>query len=158
MKLLKSFGYAAHGIWRCIKCETNFRIHTVAAISVAVFAAVYGVTGTQASILTVIIALVFVAELLNTAVEAMVDIISPKRCCLAATAKDCAAGAVLILAAGAVIIAVFTFSDADKLRLCLDFALKYRIFLVLYIVLCACYIFVVPKSPRSNNESKKSTD
>ena len=160
MRLLKSFKFAAHGIWHCIKYESNFRIHTVAAASVAGFAAVYGVTTVQAAVLTLIIALVFVAELLNTAVEAMVDIISPERSRLAAVAKDCAAGAVLALALGAVVIAAFIFSDLDKLRRCLEFAVRNAVYIAVWIALCAYYIFGVPRAAEKTDkiEQPKKTD
>lgn len=148
MKLLKSFRYAARGVWCCIKCETNFRIHLVAALSVAIFAYVYGVSVTQGAALTLIIALIFTAELLNTAIEAVVDLVSPERNTLAALAKDCAAGAVMILAAGAVIIAVLIFSDTDKLMVCARFAVEKALYLAIYVAFCAYFIFAVPKQER----------
>lgn len=142
MKLLKSFGFALSGILNALRNETNFRIHTVAAISVIWFARVYGANAAQLAPLVLVICLVMVGELLNTAVEAMVDIISPERCRLAKIAKDSAAGAVLILAAGAVVLAVITFSDLTRLAGVLDYIAKYYPFIIAYIALSAVYIFL----------------
>lgn len=147
MKLLKSFGFAFSGILNALRNETNFRIHTVAAISVIWFARVYGLAPMQLAPLVLVICLVMAGELLNTAVEAMVDIISPERCRLAKIAKDSAAGAVLILAAGAVVLAFLTFSDKDRLLNVLEYITKYYPFIIAYIVLCAVYIFL----PRSGS-------
>ena len=120
----------------------------VAALSVAMFAYVYGVSVTQGAALTLIIALIFTAELLNTAIEAIVDLVSPQRHTLAAVAKDCAAGAVMVLAAGAVVIAVFIFSDLDKLAVCVQFAMEKALYLAIYVAFCAYFIFGIPKSER----------
>ena len=79
MKLVKSFYYAFCGILNCIKYETNFRIHIVAMISVIMFSAVYQNTPSERSILVILISLVMVGELINTAIESVVDIISPKK-------------------------------------------------------------------------------
>ncbi len=141
MKLLKSFGYALNGIWYGIRNEMNFRIHTVAAVSVAMFAAVYGVSRTQAALLTLVICLVLAMELINTAAESMVDMISTEKRSAAKLAKDSAAAAVLVLAVGAVIIAVFIFSDVEKLKTVLHFAIDNAVFFIAYIIACVFYIF-----------------
>ncbi len=141
MKLLNSFKYAIGGIWNAINNEMNFRIHTVAAVSVAMFAAVYGVSSAQAAILTLIICLVMAMELLNTTAEAIVDLISPERSPMAQIAKDSAAASVLALAIGAVIIAIFTFSDIEKLKRVWEFAIDNIAFFTVYIMVCVFYIF-----------------
>ena len=119
----------------------NFRIHTVAAVSVAMFATVYGVSRTQAAILAAVVCLVMAMELLNTTAESIVDLISPERCRMAKIAKDSAAAAVLMLAVGAVVIAVFIFSDIDKLKGVLEFALDNIAFFTVYVIVCVLYIF-----------------
>ena len=75
MKLINSFKFAFRGVLSGIKNEMNFRIHTVAAVTVIIFSCIYGVDSAKAALLTLTICLVMVAELINTAVEAMVDII-----------------------------------------------------------------------------------
>lgn len=141
MKLLKSFVYALNGIWNGIINEMNFRIHTVAAVSVAMFARVYGVSRTEAALLALVICLVMAMELVNTTAEAMVDLMGTEKSHMAQLAKDSAAAAVLVLAVGAVVIAVFIFSDTGKLKTVLNFAIDNALFFIIYIIACIFYIF-----------------
>lgn len=105
------FGYAFQGIFRTVKEERNFRIHLVAVLSVTWFAFLYEVTAGQALVLVILFALVLSLELLNTAVEHTVDLITKEPSLLAKKAKDAAAGAVLVSALGSVIVAVLMFCD-----------------------------------------------
>ncbi len=149
MKLINSFKFALKGVLSGIRNEINFRIHTVAAITVIIFSCIYGVDYFKASLLTLTICLVLVAELINTAVEAMVDIISPEKNSFAKIAKDSAAGSVLILAIGAVIIAVLTFSDVEKLKNVLFFIKENLLLTIIYIVLCIFYVFYCKRKDTS---------
>jgi len=142
MKLLKSFYYAFSGIFHCIKYETNFRIHIVAMLSVIVFSSVYTVPPYEKAILVILISLVMVGELINTAVEAVVDKISPEKSSDAKIAKDAAAGAVLTFAISAVICAVFLFSDMKKwTENVIPVVKAYWYLFVLYVGLCWIFIF-----------------
>ena len=114
MKLLKSFCYAFCGVVDCIKKEMNFRIHIVAMLSVIWFSYVYDIYPHEKAILVILISLVMVGELMNTSIEAIVDIVSPEKSRLARVAKDSAAGAVLVFAVSAVVCAIFLFSDIAK--------------------------------------------
>lgn len=97
----RSFGYALRGIMHCIRWERNFRIHLVAAAYVLALAAYLHITGARLALLILTIGGVLALELVNTAAEALVDLVSPQRRPLAKTAKDTAAGAVLVFAASA---------------------------------------------------------
>lgn len=142
MKLLKSFYYAFCGVLHCIRYETNFRIHLVAMLTVIVFSNVYGVYSYEKAILVILISLVMVGELLNTAVEAVVDLLSPKKTKEGKIAKDAAAGAVLIFAAGAVVCAFFIFSDLKKwAENIIPFLKQNWIFAVIYIVCAWLFVF-----------------
>lgn len=98
----RSFGYALCGIVHCIRRERNFRIHLVAAAYVLALAAHLHIAGARLALLFLTIGGVLALELVNTAVEAFVDLVSPQRRPLAKIAKDTAAGAVLVFAAAAV--------------------------------------------------------
>lgn len=149
MKLLKSFYYAFSGILHCVKYETNFRIHIVAMLSVIVFSSVYTVPPYEKAILVILISLVMVGELLNTAVEAVVDKISPEKSSDAKIAKDAAAGAVLTFAISAVICAVFLFSDLKKwTENVIPIVKSYWYLFVLYVVLCWIFIFKCGKKKK----------
>lgn len=141
MKLLKSFGYALRGIFEVVVSERNFRIHMVATVTVALFAYLYGVTAMQCACLVLTVCAVLAAELVNTAVEAAVDLSSPEISDTARIAKDCAAGAVLVLAVGAVLIACCVFSDIVRLAAVFSVLFEHWIFVILFIAAAIYYIF-----------------
>ena len=109
MGFLRSFVYAGRGIWFCIRHERNFRIHMVAAAYVLIFAPYFSLTRGEWAALLAIIGLVTAAEAVNTAVEQVVNLASPRRRTRARVAKDVAAGAVLLCAAGALAAGLFLF-------------------------------------------------
>ncbi len=115
IKFLKSFKYAICGIWICVRCERNFRVHIAVALTVLIFSCVYGIDGTHFLVLTLTVFFVMAAEAVNTSIEAAIDLISPEKTELAKIAKDTAAGAVLLSAVCALIVAVVTFSDLQRL-------------------------------------------
>ena len=96
--LYKSFGYAFEGIGTCIKKERNMKIHCAAAILVVI-----------AGVILTLFGLIMALELVNTAVEAVVDLVTEERKPLAKIAKDTAAGAVLIAAIMAAIAGIIIF-------------------------------------------------
>ncbi len=106
--LIMSFRYAWAGVSYAFTTQRNFRIHTAIA-SLAVSLGIFlHVTNTQMAIIVVTCAMVMVMELLNTALESVVDLtVKQTYHELAKIAKDCAAGAVLISAVAAVLVAAF---------------------------------------------------
>ena len=107
-KLLKSFGYAFYGIWTSMK-EQNMRIHAASALIVAITGLLTGLTTQEWLIIILTIALVIGSEMINTAIESVVDLASPEIHPLAKQAKDVAAGAVLVFAIASVIIGLLIF-------------------------------------------------
>lgn len=92
MGFIKSFGYAARGVWYCIRHERNFRIHLGIAAYVLAFAPYFSLSRAEWAVLAVLMALVLCAEAVNTAVERTVDLASTERQPRARAAKDAAAG------------------------------------------------------------------
>ncbi len=113
MNIIKSFSYALQGIWYCIKTQRNFRFHIVAALSVIIVSFFYGLDSSEKLWLAFAIISVLVCEMINTAVENAVDIQTREYNTNAKIAKDVAAGAVLITAVLAVIIAVRLFWNVE---------------------------------------------
>ncbi|MTI84743.1 MAG: diacylglycerol kinase family protein [Firmicutes bacterium] len=107
----KSIGflYAARGILYALKTQPNMRIHCLAAAVALLLAWVMGITGLELLWLILAIFMVIVTELLNTAVETVVDLLSPGYHPLARVAKDVAAGAVLMAALHSLVVAFFVF-------------------------------------------------
>ncbi|BAQ63808.1 diacylglycerol kinase family protein [Geminocystis sp. NIES-3709] len=106
--LISSFKYAWQGVKYAFVTQRNFRIHTVMT-SVALSAGFYlHATTVEMAIISLTCATVLVLELLNTAIESVVDLtVKQSYHELAKIAKDCAAGAVLISAIASVLVASF---------------------------------------------------
>lgn len=96
--LYKSFGYAFSGIFSCIRKERNIKIHCFAAVMVTIFGFLLKISVTEWLVCLILFGLIMGLELVNTAIEAVVDLVTQERKPLAKTAKDTAAGAVLIAA------------------------------------------------------------
>jgi diacylglycerol kinase (ATP) len=101
---VQSFGYAFRGWWHVLRTQRNAWIHGFITALVVVLSFWLGLSARDWAILVLTIALVFIAELLNTAMEAVVDLASPERHPLAKVAKDVGAGAVLLAAIAAVVV------------------------------------------------------
>ena len=108
--LFKSFNHAAEGIVQAVRTQRNLWIHFTIAVAVLVAAVGFGATKIELAVLMLAITFVLVAELVNTAVEAAVDVASTAFDPMAKLAKDIAAGAVLIAALNAVAIGYLVFS------------------------------------------------
>jgi diacylglycerol kinase len=106
---LKSFGPAFRGIWAAFKTQHNFRIHMLAMIVVINGGFFFKLSLAEWSLVVVALGLVLAAELINTAIEWLVDLVSPDYSEKAGIIKDVAAGAVLLAALIAVIIAALVF-------------------------------------------------
>ena len=100
--LLASFKYACEGIAHAYRSQRNFRIHVIVSSAVVAAGLLLRVGATEWAALILTIGLVFLAELFNTAIEAIVDHVAPEFHALAKIAKDCAAGAVFVAALAAV--------------------------------------------------------
>jgi diacylglycerol kinase len=107
--LYKSFGYAFQGIWACIRRERNIKIHLGFMTLVIIAGCVLHISMTEWMICMILFAQVLSLEIVNTAIEACIDLVSPERQPLAKLAKDAAAGAVLISAIFAAIIGLLIF-------------------------------------------------
>lgn len=108
-RLVRSFSYALQGIVYTVKTQRNMQIHVAAAT--LVLAAAWWLQIPRSDVLLVFfsIGLVFSLELMNTAVEAAVDLASPEWHAKAKIAKDASAGAVLVAAILSVGIGVMVF-------------------------------------------------
>ena len=108
-KRIKSFGYAFKGIASLIKKEHNAWIHCTAIVLVTVCGFYFGITPTEWCIVVICFGVVLAAEGFNTAIERLVDLVSPGFHPIAGDVKDVAAGAVLICAIAAAIVGSIIF-------------------------------------------------
>lgn len=110
--LLKAFGFAWAGLVWALSNERNLRIHGAAALLVFILGCLVDLSGLEWAIISLTVFLVLVAELFNTALERVIDLIVGDRYHpLAKTAKDVAAGAVFLAAVNAVIIGCIIFGS-----------------------------------------------
>lgn len=106
---IKSVGYACEGIGTFFKTQPNARIQLGTAIVVVVAGFVLDINRWEWCWIVAAIALVIIAEMLNTALEFLTDLVSPSVHPIAKKVKDVAAGAVLIAAITSVIIGMIIF-------------------------------------------------
>lgn len=104
--LTESFYYAIVGLVSVLISERNMRIHFLAMIVVVIFSFLVSISPFEWALLIITIFMVLIAETINTAVEKTVDLVTDTYHPLAKKAKNIAAGAVLLSAVNAVIIAL----------------------------------------------------
>ncbi len=121
----QSFNFAFEGIIHVLRTQRNMRVHFAIAVGVLIAALVLGVDRFELIALLLAITFVLIAEMINSALEASIDVATTAFDPLAKLAKDIAAGAVLIATVNAVAIGYLVFSDRirdpslrllDKLR------------------------------------------
>lgn len=95
-KCLNSFTYAKNGLLHVVMNENNFNYHTVATIIVLVVAIILKLNVIEWIILIILIGIVFISEIFNTAIEKTVDMLSPEYNPKAGLVKDVAAAGVLV--------------------------------------------------------------
>lgn len=142
IEIFASFRCAFRGILHTVRTERNFRIHLVAVFFVTWFAFLYEVSTGQAIVLVILYGLVLSLELINTAVENTVDLVTKEYAPLAKRAKDASAGGVLVSATASVAIAVLLFRDAAHWRIVLD-KMSSPVRIVLFFLFVVAALFFV---------------
>jgi diacylglycerol kinase (ATP) len=112
--LLQSFNFAFEGIIHVLRTQRNMRVHFAIAVAVLVAALAVGVRRLELVALLIAISFVLIAEMLNTALEAGIDVATTSFDPLAKLAKDIAAGAVLIATINAVAVGYLVFVERIK--------------------------------------------
>ncbi|OGH11917.1 MAG: hypothetical protein A2857_05695 [Candidatus Levybacteria bacterium RIFCSPHIGHO2_01_FULL_36_15] len=107
--LVKSFGYAFQGIIHALRNNQNLKIAFAGAVFVVIASIFFRVTPFEMGILGVMILLVICAEMINSAIEEMVDLITNEHRQEAKIAKDVSAGMVLLTLIGSVIVGLLIF-------------------------------------------------
>jgi diacylglycerol kinase (ATP) len=105
----RSFGFALSGLAFMLRTQGNARLHLVATVAVAGLGAWLGLDAGDWLWLVAAVALVWIAEALNTAIEHLCDVVSPERNGDVRRAKDVAAGAVFLAAIAAAAIGALVF-------------------------------------------------
>jgi diacylglycerol kinase len=105
----RSFRFAARGIVALLRSQHNAWIHAAASVGVVTLGLRVGLSRVEWSLVVLAMIVVWSAEAINTALEALCDVASPAAHPLVERAKDIAAGAVLVAAVGAAIVGLLVF-------------------------------------------------
>ena len=108
-KFFKSFVYAFKGLAYALRTQLNFKLHCVSAVCVILLGLYTKLSSAEWLWIVLAIAMVLVLELVNTAIETLVDLVSPQQQAKAGIVKDVAAAAVLVAAFLALSIALIIF-------------------------------------------------
>ena len=109
IRFIKSFGYSIEGLKYAYKYEQSMLIHVIATVCVICANIFFQVTGMEWLITVIAIGMVLSAELINSAIEAVVDLITLEEHPLAKIAKDCSSAATFVLATMAAIIGLVVY-------------------------------------------------
>lgn len=108
-KFQDSLRFAVEGIEYCIKTQRNMRVHLVISAVVVAFCAILQINTVELIMVINAVSMVFICEIINTAVERAVDTATEEYNPVAKIAKDVAAGAVLVAAINSVIVGFLVF-------------------------------------------------
>ncbi len=109
--LLQSFNHAFQGIVDAVRWERNMRVHLVVALGVLILSLFLNLSKLELMAVLISISFVLMMELMNTAIEAVVDIVTDEFHEKAKRAKDLSAGAVLVAAVNALAVAYLVLAD-----------------------------------------------
>jgi len=124
-KLYQSFNYAMEGLLHVFKTQRNMRFHLIITVLVLIFSFLFHIDRTELILLFITISLVLMAEMFNTAVESITNMISQSYHPSIRTVKDMCAGAVFISAINAVVIGYLIFSRVfSRWEISLHYALS----------------------------------
>ncbi len=109
-RLLKSYSYAFRGLFKTFREEQNLKIQTFAGLVVLILGVYFSIGRMEWAILVLVVSLVLVAEIANSAVERITDVLKPRINTYIKEIKDITAAAVLLSSIAAIIIGLIIFS------------------------------------------------
>lgn len=108
-KWLESANYAIEGILHALKTQRHLRYHLCTALLILLLSLILGISQSEFIAITIVVIIVLSVEMLNTAIEAIVDILFKDYNNMAKIIKDIAAGAVLTVSVGAAVVGYIIF-------------------------------------------------
>jgi diacylglycerol kinase len=108
-RLLKSYGYAIRGLVKTFREEQNLKIQTFASLVVFILGIYFSISRIEWAILVLVICLVLIAEISNSAVERITDVLKPRINTYVKEIKDIMAAAVFLSSIGAIVIGLIIF-------------------------------------------------
>lgn len=108
-RTLRTFKYSLDGLVYAYKNEQSMWIHAGASIITIILGFIYSLTLTEWAIVLIALGVILASELINTAIEAAVDLCTLEIHPLAKIAKDCGSAATFVLTGAAVVVCLFVF-------------------------------------------------
>ncbi|MFA5359764.1 MAG: diacylglycerol kinase family protein [Patescibacteria group bacterium] len=108
-RLIKSYSYAIRGLFKTFREEQNLKIQTIASLVVLILGIYFSISRIEWAILVLVICLVLTAEIANSAIERVTDVLKPRINTYIKEIKDIMAAAVLLSSIAAIIIGVIIF-------------------------------------------------
>ncbi|MFW5979111.1 MAG: diacylglycerol kinase [Halanaerobium sp.] len=144
LKTIDSFNHAIAGFIHAIRTQRNMQIHLTAAILVLAFSLFFDLSRLELGLVIIAISFVIFAELFNTAVEVIIDILSQEYSFKARIAKNISAAAVVTAAGNAVFIAYLVFfKKAQELSLNLILNIRHEPLHLIFITFSLIFIAVI---------------
>ena len=147
IKQLLSFKSAFKGVWYTIKSESHMRFHMVAGFYVLLFSLFYEFSVSQTALLILLIASVMFAEIINTCLEELCNLVADRYEPIVKIVKDMAAGAVLVLSIASAIIAIIFYWNVPVIMQILSYFAKNIFMLVLLIISAVISVVFVALGP-----------
>ena len=110
VRFLRGFGFAFEGMVHAARAERNMRVHIIIAVCCVLLGIFLRLSLVEWAVIALAMSGVFTSEMMNSAVEGLIDLASPEHHPLAKIAKDAAAGAVLVNATFAAVAGVLIFA------------------------------------------------
>ena len=149
-KLKDSFRYAFNGLCFIIHNERNFRIHIIITCYIIYFSKYYMFSKQEYATLILTICVVLFTEIINTAIEHIVNFLSPSYSMFAKITKDIAACGVLISAIAATTIGIIYFFDMNIISLIVDDFISHWIKLLLFLISIILSLMIILKNTKNN--------
>ena len=147
IKQLLSFKSGFKGVWYTIKSESHMRFHMVAGFYVLLFSLFYEFSVSQTALLILLIASVMFAEIINTCLEELCNLVADRYEPIVKIVKDMAAGAVLVLSIASAIIAIIFYWNVPVIMQILSYFAKNIFMLVLLIISAVISVIFVALGP-----------
>lgn len=154
----QSFRFAFKGVLSCIKTERNFRIHTAVTFYVLIAAAITKLTAIEWVMILVCIGAVTGAEIFNTAIEKLCDMLHPGRHKTIGLVKDMTAGAVLMFAVTSAVIGGIIFFNNEKITRMLAFIKGHIGWAILIFATLPVAVYLVFRRNGNDNEISHDND
>ncbi|MFW6280411.1 MAG: diacylglycerol kinase [Halanaerobium sp.] len=144
LKTIESFNHAIAGLIHSIRTQLNMQIHLLAAVLVLTFSLLFDLSKMEIALVIIAISMVIFAELINTAVEVVIDIISREYSYKARIAKNISAAAVVVAAGNAVFIAYLVFfNKLENMSSNLIFTLRHEPLHLIFINFVLIFIITI---------------